>query len=65
MKIVDTPAVRIAYEEHGPADGPPVVLLHGFPFDVRADTVGEASCLFFYSFNGNVMTISFLEDVSS
>lgn len=26
----------VAYEEHGPADGPPVVLLHGFPYSPRA-----------------------------
>ena len=25
----------MAYEEHGPADGNPVVLLHGFPYDPR------------------------------
>ena len=43
MKVADTPAARIAYEEHGPADGMPVVLLHGFPYDVRAyDEVAPA-----------------------
>jgi pimeloyl-ACP methyl ester carboxylesterase len=32
---VRTPTLEIGYEEHGPATGPPVVLLHGFPDDVR------------------------------
>jgi len=36
MKTVRTPALEIACEESGPAGGPPVVLLHGFPDDVRA-----------------------------
>lgn len=31
-----TPTLEIAYEEHGPPDGPPVILLHGFPDDPRA-----------------------------
>jgi len=30
-----TPTLEIGYEEHGPVTGPPVVLLHGFPDDVR------------------------------
>ena len=33
---VITGSLRIAYEESGPGDGVPVVLLHGFPDDVRA-----------------------------
>jgi pimeloyl-ACP methyl ester carboxylesterase len=33
---VRTPALEIGYEESGPVEGPPVVLLHGFPDDVRA-----------------------------
>ena len=36
MMFAETPQVRIAYETHGPADGSPVILLHGFPYDVRA-----------------------------
>ena len=36
MPTVRTPTLEIGYEEHGPATGPPVVLLHGFPDDVRA-----------------------------
>jgi pimeloyl-ACP methyl ester carboxylesterase len=36
MKTVRTPTLEIAYEESGPAEGPPVVLLHGFPDDVHA-----------------------------
>jgi pimeloyl-ACP methyl ester carboxylesterase len=33
---VRTSVLDIAYFEHGPPDGPPVVLLHGFPFDPHA-----------------------------
>src|ERR1700727_3110586 len=36
MKTVRTPILDIAYEETGPADGRPAVLLHGFPDDVHA-----------------------------
>ena len=36
MQLVETAALRVAYEEAGPPDGAPVVLLHGFPYDVRA-----------------------------
>jgi pimeloyl-ACP methyl ester carboxylesterase len=34
-KTVRTPVLEIAYEENGPADGPPIVLLHGWPDSVR------------------------------
>jgi pimeloyl-ACP methyl ester carboxylesterase len=30
---VRTPLLDLAYEEHGPADGAPVVLPNGFPYD--------------------------------
>lgn len=36
IRLVRTPVLEIAYEESGPADGDPVILLHGFPYDVRA-----------------------------
>ena len=36
MKTVRTPVLEIAYAESGPAHGPPVVLLHGFPDDIHA-----------------------------
>jgi pimeloyl-ACP methyl ester carboxylesterase len=32
-KTVRTPKLEIAYQETGPADGPPVILLHGWPSD--------------------------------
>ena len=42
-KTIRTDVLEIAYEEHGPPDGPPVILLHGFPYDVRAwDEVAPA-----------------------
>ena len=34
-RTIRTDVLEIAYEEHGPADGAPVVLLHGFPYDPR------------------------------
>jgi pimeloyl-ACP methyl ester carboxylesterase len=40
-RTVQTPVLNIAYEESGPAQGFPVILLHGFPDDVHAfDQVG-------------------------
>jgi len=33
---IRTPVLEVAYEESGPADGLPVLLLHGFPYDPRS-----------------------------
>ena len=35
-RTVEAGVLRVAYEEQGDASGWPVVLLHGFPYDVRA-----------------------------
>lgn len=36
LRRVRTPVLEIGYEESGNPDGFPVILLHGFPYDVRA-----------------------------
>lgn len=36
LKTVRTDRLEIAYLESGPASGPAAILLHGFPYDVRA-----------------------------
>lgn len=42
-KSIETPVLNIAYEESGPAQGVPVILLHGFPDDAHAyDEVAPA-----------------------
>lgn len=35
LQTARTATLEIAYEAHGPADGPPVLLMHGFPDDIR------------------------------
>jgi len=35
LRHVRTSVLDLAFEEHGPQDGEPVVLLHGFPYDPR------------------------------
>jgi pimeloyl-ACP methyl ester carboxylesterase len=35
IRHVNTFALDVAYEEHGPPGGEPIVLLHGFPYDPR------------------------------
>ena len=36
VRMVRTAVLEIGYEEHGPPDGTAIVLLHGFPYDVRS-----------------------------
>ena len=35
MQFARTKTLMVAFEEHGPKDGVPVVLLHGFPYAPR------------------------------
>lgn len=35
LKQVDAGLLNVGYAELGPADGPPVVLLHGWPYDIH------------------------------
>ncbi|WP_214474981.1 alpha/beta hydrolase [Mesorhizobium sp. dw_380] len=34
MKQIDADLLSVGYAEDGPADGPPVILLHGWPYDI-------------------------------
>ena len=36
VRFVQTPMLNIGYEEHGHASGFPIILLHGFPYDIRS-----------------------------
>ena len=36
VRMVQTPVLDIGYEEHGDRGGFPILLLHGFPYDVRS-----------------------------
>ncbi|MGJ4955851.1 alpha/beta fold hydrolase [Bradyrhizobium sp. HKCCYLRH2015] len=36
LREIDAGVLRIAYFEGGPADGPVVILLHGYPYDIHA-----------------------------
>ena len=49
IKTVRTGTLEIGFLEHGPAEGAPVLLLHGFPYSVDAyaavgPALGEAGC---------------------
>ena len=35
LRRIHTRTIEIAYEESGPADGTPVLLMHGWPYDIR------------------------------
>lgn len=35
LKSIDAGSLNIGYYEAGPADGAPVILLHGWPYDIH------------------------------
>src|SRR5262245_29899596 len=35
LRQVDAGVLSIGYAEQGPAEGPPVILLHGWPYDIH------------------------------
>jgi pimeloyl-ACP methyl ester carboxylesterase len=36
LKQIDAGALNVGYAEAGPANGPPVILLHGWPYDIHS-----------------------------
>src|SRR5436853_2551987 len=36
LKHINAGVLTVAYAESGPADGPPVILLHGWPYDIHS-----------------------------
>jgi pimeloyl-ACP methyl ester carboxylesterase len=36
LQHIDAGVLNVAYAEFGPAGGPPVLLMHGFPYDIQA-----------------------------
>lgn len=43
LQTIETPALRIAYRDPGSKDAQPIILLHGFPYDIHAyDDVVES-----------------------
>jgi pimeloyl-ACP methyl ester carboxylesterase len=36
LQSVPAGVLEVASYQAGPADGPPVLLLHGFPYDIRS-----------------------------
>src|SRR5262249_58248249 len=44
LKQIDAGVLNVAYAEAGPADGPPLILLHGWPYDI-CSFVGVAPAL--------------------
>src|SRR3954466_15781522 len=36
LRTIEAGELAVAYQEAGPAEGPPVLLMHGFPYDIHA-----------------------------
>lgn len=69
VRFVDTAVLRIAYEEAGPPYGTPVVLLHGFPYDIRAfdgvaPALAQAGCRVIVPFLRGFGPTQFLSDAT-
>ena len=41
VRQIDAGVLNVGYVDAGPADGTPVILMHGFPYDIRAFVHGK------------------------
>jgi pimeloyl-ACP methyl ester carboxylesterase len=66
---VEAGALRVAYRDYGPADGPVAILLHGFPYDVHAyaevaPRLADAGCRVLVPYLRGYGPTSFLSDAT-
>jgi pimeloyl-ACP methyl ester carboxylesterase len=67
LKHINAGVLSVAYEESGPANGKPVVLLHGFPYDIHAyaevaPRLAAAGCRVFVPYLRGYAPTRFLSD---
>ncbi|WP_027062706.1 alpha/beta fold hydrolase [Mesorhizobium loti] len=70
MKQIDAGLLSVGYAEDGPADGPPVILLHGWPYDIYsyvdvAPLLADAGYRVIVPYLRGYGTTRFLSDVTS
>ncbi len=69
LRHVEAGVLDIAYFETGPADGPPVLLMHGFPYDIHAyaevaPMLADAGCRAIVPYLRGYGATSFLSDAT-
>ena len=69
LRRVQAGVLEIAYFESGPADGPPVFLMHGFPYDVHtyaevAPMLAAAGCRVYVPYLRGYGATRFLDDAT-
>jgi pimeloyl-ACP methyl ester carboxylesterase len=67
VKQIDAGALNVGYVDAGPADGPAVLLLHGWPYDIHSfdevvPLLTDAGCRVIVPYLRGYGTTSFLED---
>jgi|TARA_R110000850_G_scaffold43806_11_gene112140 pimeloyl-ACP methyl ester carboxylesterase len=56
LKTIQAGVLNVAYYEYGPADGSPIIMCHGFPYDVHAYTASSMTL----ALNGARVIVPFL-----